>query len=67
MSPVANQKAPQARLRLSEEMKEQLETLKTSRSNHGKGADRITVLTFESNLDSAVPDPVVMWEKSTCC
>lgn len=53
---------PSAKHRVSDEMKQQLESI----DNIPKVAD-LKVVTFDSDIDKTVPDPAVLWEKSTCC
>lgn len=56
-------------LRISEDMQQQLKSIRSSRSRIGraKRPAGLTVVTFDSDLENAVPDPVVMWSKATCC
>lgn len=62
---VKDHDAPETELRLSDEMRQQLALLKSDPA----AAQRpdLKIVTFDSDLEAAVPDPVVMWEKSTCC
>jgi hypothetical protein len=71
MSRAARQKSPVTScgdFHVSDEMKHQLKSIA------GRGADKeaarlvsLKVVTFDSDLEAAVPDPVVMWSKATCC
>jgi hypothetical protein len=60
---------PGTDLRISEDMKQQLKLIASSSRLKTEGLDvsDFKVVTFDSDLETAVPDPVVMWEKATCC
>ena len=63
-----NRTTPRTELRCSEEMKQQLKSIASSRSPiEDSKLPNLKIVTFDSDLENAVPDPVVMWEKSTCC
>lgn len=53
---------PSAKHRVSDEMKQQLKSVEKNPNI----AD-LKVVTFDSDIDKTVPDPAVLWEKSTCC
>ena len=63
-----NRTTPRTELRCSEEMKQQLKSIASPRSPiEDSKLPNLKIVTFDSDLENAVPDPVVMWEKSTCC
>lgn len=67
-SPGKAEAVPQADLRVSEDMKQQLKAIASAK---GRGdetrAAHLRIVSFDSDLERIVPDPVVMWDKSSCC
>ena len=56
-------------IHVSDDMKQQLKSIAASRQRVGDQESRpdFNIVTFDSDLERAVPDPGVMWEKATCC
>lgn len=62
------QAAPQADLRLSDDMKQQLEAIASAKRHGGDlRTTNLKIVSFDGDLERAVPNSVIMWEKSTCC
>jgi hypothetical protein len=56
------------KLRLSDDMKQQIALLKKTQPGRARPSHPdLKIVTFDADLEAAIPDPVVMWIKSTCC
>jgi hypothetical protein len=60
--------ATESNFHCSEDMKLQLQKMSSSAAPARTKSDNLKIVTFDSDLEKAVPDrSVVQWSKATCC